>query len=328
MNRSGRTETMPKIVIIQPLPSEGYKIFDNHPDIDWEVVEDVSPGSLATRIADADGLTVRVAPLPAEVLESAAELKVISRHGVGYDNIPVDYCTKRGIPVAITAGANSVSVAEHAMFLMLAAARNAIFMDQAVRDNRFSARSELTGIELCGRTLLIVGFGRIGRQLASRAMAFGMEVLVFDPYFQETTPDNILVVGCLEDGLSKADFVSLHIPLTSETQNLIGSAELDMLPEKAVVVNASRGGIIDEDALLENIRSGRLHGAGLDTFAAEPPPAGSPLFDEPRIVLSPHSAALTEESLKAMGSLSVQNAIDGIKGRLRPEMVVNPSVLG
>ena len=326
MKRAAEPGPMPKVIIIQPLRPEGYKVFDEHPDIEWEVVEDISPRNLAAKIADADAVTVRVAPLPVESLERAVKLKVISRHGVGYDNVPVDYCTQRGIPVAITADANSVSVAEHAMFLMLAAARNAIFMDRSVRDSRFSARSERTGLELHGRTLFIVGFGRIGRQLASRARSFGMEILVFDPYF-EGNADSIEIVRRLEDGLPRANVLSLHLPLTGETHNLIGRNELALLPEKAIVINASRGGLVDEDALVEFIRSGRLHGAGIDTFAAEPPAADSPLFGEPQIVLSPHSAALTEESLNAMGRLSVQNAIDGIRGQLKPEMVVNPSVL-
>ena len=198
-------------------------------------------------------------------------LRVISRHGVGYDNIPVEYCTKRRIAVTITADANAVSVAEHAMFLMLAAARNANLMDAAVRHNNFDSRSDHLGLELSGRTLLIVGFGRIGKQLAARAQAFGMRVIVHDPFVAGTGQENFEFAADLSAGLAQANALSIHVPLTDATRGLIGGRELDLLKDQAIVVNASRGGLIDEGALLERIRSGKLHGAGIDTFDTEPP---------------------------------------------------------
>ena len=318
---------MPKIVIIQPLRPAAYKVLEGRDDISLRILHDASPESIAANIADADALTVRIAELPPEALDSAPQLRVISRHGVGYDNVPVDYCTRRKIAVTITADANSVSVAEHAMFLMLAAARNANFMDAAVRHNNFDARSDHMGLELSGRTLLILGFGRIGRKLAARAQAFGMRVIVFDPFIAESRHEHVEIVQNLDAGLARADVLSIHVPLTDATRNLIGGRELDMLKDRAIVVNASRGGLVDEGALLERITSGKLHGAGIDTFETEPPPEDSPLLADRRIVLSPHSAALTLESLDAMGRLAVQNALDGIDGKLRREMVVNPEVL-
>ena len=318
---------MPKLVIIQPLQPIAYKVLEGRADVSLQILHDVSPENIAANIADADALTVRVAPLPPEALEAAPRLRVISRHGVGYDNIPVEYCTRRGIAVTITADANSVSVAEHAMFLMLAAARNANLMDSAVRQHNFGARADHLGLELSGRTLLIVGFGRIGKQLAAKAQAFGMQVIAYDPFAAETQQENIEIVADLNAGLARADVLSMHVPLTDATRGLIGGRELDLLKDRAIVINASRGGLIDEGALLERIRSGKLHGAGIDTFETEPPAEDSPLLGDQRIVLSPHSAALTRESLSAMGQLSVQNALDGIDGALRREMVVNPEVL-
>ncbi|MCY3879228.1 MAG: hydroxyacid dehydrogenase [Rhodobacteraceae bacterium] len=318
---------MAKLVVVQSLRPEAYQLLQERGDVDYEITEDFAPDALTDRIEGADALTVRVAPLPEHVLDAAPDLKVISRHGVGYDNIPVDYCTRRGIAVAVTANANSVSVAEHALFLMLAAARNANVMDSAVRNNRFGERLNWIGLELMGRTLLIVGYGRIGRQLAVRAKAFGMRVLVHDPFVQCSDDDDVEIIGSLQDALREADVLSIHVPLTRETSNLIGGREMDLLRDRAILVNASRGGLVDEAALLQRIRSGKLHGAGIDVFESEPPPPDSPLLNDPRIILSPHSAALTEESLIAMGRLAVQNALDGIDGRLRPEMVVNPSVL-
>ena len=318
---------MPELVIIQPLQPVAYKVLEGRTDVSLHILRKVSPEIIAANIADADALTVRTAPLPPEALDAATRLRVISRHGVGYDNIPVDYCTKRRIAVTITADANSVSVAEHAMFLMLAAARNANLMDSAVRDSNFDARSDHLGLELSGRTLLIVGFGRIGRQLAARAQAFGMRVIVYDPFVAETRQEHVEIVADLNAGLAQADVLSMHVPLTDATRGLIGARELDLLRDRAIVINASRGGLIDERTLLERIRSGKLHGAGIDTFETEPPAEDSPLLGDRRIVLSPHSAALTLESLDAMGRQSVQNALDGIDGTLRREVVVNPEVL-
>ena len=319
---------MKKLVVVQKLRNDAYAALEGRPDVDWRQVEDVSPGNLSASIRDAMAITVRVAPLPESVLDAAPDLRVISRHGVGYDNIPVEYCTRRGIAVAITGNANSVSVAEHAMFLALAAARVGVVMDSAVRSGNFAARSEMTGLELRGRTLLIVGFGRIGRELARRASAFGMRILAYDPYLRGTPPHDVEMVADFPASLPRVDVLSLHVPLTPETRHLVGAAEIDLLRDRAIVVNAGRGGLVDEAALLDRVRSGKLQGAGLDTFEREPLPPDSPLTDEQRIVLSPHSAALTEESLSAMGRLTIKHALDGLDGKLDPSTLVNPEILG
>ena len=318
---------MKKLVIVQPLLPDAYRILDERPDIEWCVVDPGSPTELAEAIEDADGMTIRVMNLAEEVLDAAKKLRVISRHGVGYDNIPVAYCTRRNIAIAITAGANSNAVAEHAFFLMLAAARAGMEMDHGIREGDFAIRSRIVGIELAGKSLLVVGYGRIGQQLAARAKAFGMRILVHDP-FQEPAQDRELErVGSLKEALPQADFVSLHLPLTPETAGMIGGRELDLLPDNAIIVNSSRGGLVDEAALIDRINSGKLFGAGLDTFCQEPLPADSPLLAERRIILSPHSAALTDNSLRAMGRLAIRNAIAGIDGTLDPAMVVNPDSL-
>ena len=319
---------MKKLVIIQPLVQDAYAALNERPDIDWKVVEHGSAEVLAAAIAGADALTVRVGELTEEVLDAAPNLRVISRHGVGYDNVPVDYCTKRGIAVAITADANSTSVAEHAIHLMLAAARVGMQADAEIRKGNYGVRSRIIGLELCGKTALVVGHGRIGRKVANLAAAFGMNVLVHDPYAPIPESTGHSAVMRIEDGLERADIVTLHLPLTDETRGLLGPGELDLLRKNAIVVNVSRGGLVDESALLERVADGRLFGAGLDTFAEEPLPDDSPLLAEPRIVLSPHSASFTDNSLRAMGMLTVRNAIDGIDGTLDPRMVINPEILG
>ena len=318
---------MKSILVVQPLRPEALAIFDARKDVSYKVVTDVSEGNLVANVEDADAITVRTAEISERVLAAAPRLKVISRHGVGYDNIPVNECTARGIPVTIVGSVNAVSVAEHTFYLMLAAARAGIELDTAVRRGDFRIRERVTGLELNGRNLLIIGFGRIGKQVATRAQVFGMNVSVFDPYYQGDLPNDIRVVTSFETGLRAANVVTLHTPLTEETRGILGAHELSLLPKGAIVVNASRGGLIDETALLAAVKSRHLHGAGLDTFEAEPLPPDSPLFAEPRIVLSPHAAAMTETSLSAMAVMTAKNALAALDGTLDPDLVVNRSVL-
>lgn len=319
---------MANILVVQPIHSQALALLDARADIAYTVVTDHREESLLPLMSEVDAITLRDAPFSRALLEAAPRLKVVSRHGVGYDNVPVEACTARGVPVTVVGPVNAVSVAEQTLLLMLAAARSAIVLDSAVRGGDFAARRRFTGVDLQGRTLLLIGFGRIGREVAARAGAFGMRIRVFDPHLTARPQSPIETVSSLDEGLAGADVVSLHVPLTDETRGLIGARELAKLPRGAIVVNASRGGLLDEDALLASVRSGHLHGAGLDTFAVEPLPAGSPLLGEPRIVLSPHSAALTEGSLIAMGVATVRNALAALDGTLDPDLVVNPSVLG
>ncbi|MDK4742946.1 hydroxyacid dehydrogenase [Rhizobium sp. CNPSo 3464] len=318
---------MKKILVVQPLRPEALHLFDQRTDISYEVVTDFSRENLLKHVADADAITVRDAPLSADVLAAAPNLKIVSRHGVGYDNIPIDHCTLRGIPVTVVGDVNAISVAEQTMFLMLAAAKSGVQLDAAVRRGDFAARSRLIGIELRGRTLLVVGFGRIGREVAKRSASFGMDIVVYDPYAKRSEVEGATFVDSLEDGLAAADVVTLHIPLSDTTRNLIDADALRQLKRGAIIVNTARGGIIDEEALADALADGHMRAAGLDTFATEPLPTTDRLVSEERVVLSPHSAALTEESLIAMGVMTARNALAGIDGNLDPQLVVNRSVL-
>jgi D-3-phosphoglycerate dehydrogenase len=318
---------MRKVLVVQPIRSEGLRLFDARPDIAVEVLTDVSQENLLRHILDAEALTIRDAPLSIRVLEVARRLKVISRHGVGFDNIPIDYCTSRGIPVAIVGNVNAISVAEHTMWLILTCARSGIRLDNAVRSGEFGSRADITGVELRGRTLLIVGFGRVGREVAARAIAFGMRVVAFDPYVDHAKFTEVSFVDTLDEGLSVADILSLHVPLTGETRALIGHRGLALMPHGAIVINTARGGVLDEAAVVSALRSGRLRGAGLDTFSDEPVPRGHPLLAEKGVVLSPHAASLTVEALVAMSQTTVRNAIAGLDGVLNRTLVVNPAAL-
>lgn len=318
---------MKKILVIQPLRAEALNLFEQRNDVSFEVVTDFSRDNLLSRVSDIDAITVRDAPLPIDVLAAAPNLKIVSRHGVGYDNIPVDYCTTRGIPVTVVGDVNAISVAEQTMFLMLAAAKVGVQFDAAVRKGDFAARSRLIGVELRGRTLLVIGFGRIGREVATRSASFGMKIMAYDPFASRAEFEGVSFVDKLEDGLAAADVLSLHIPLSEASRNLIDAKALRSLKRGAIVINTARGGIIDEAALVDALRTGHIRSAGLDTFAVEPLPATDPLIAEERVILSPHSAALTEESLVAMGVTTARNALAGLDGALDPALVVNRSVL-
>lgn len=316
-----------KILVIQPLHPTAIALLDARKDISYEVMTDFSEATLVKAARNVDAITVRDAPLSRNVIEQAPSLSVISRHGVGYDNIPVDFCTQKSIPVTVVGPVNAVSVAEQTLFLLLAAARAGVVLDRAVRDGNFSARSNTLGVELLGKTLLLIGYGRIGQEVARRALAFGLKVTVYDPYYAGGADVEITLVGCLDAALKQADAVSLHLPLSDATRNILGARELGLLPKGAIIVNASRGGLIDETALANAVQSRALHGAGIDTFNVEPLDPRSPLIREPRIVLSPHSAALTEDALIAMGVKTVENALAGLKGSLNPQLVINKEVL-
>jgi D-3-phosphoglycerate dehydrogenase len=318
---------MTKVLIAQPIHSGGIRLLAARPDIRCEVLESPTAELMAGAVGDAEALIIREAPLPAAVVAAAPLLKIVSRHGVGVDNVPVDLCTERGIAVTVVGGANAVAVAEHALYLMLAVARHGVRLDRAVRAGDFAARTRFTAVELRGRTLLIVGFGRVGRELGPRARALGMNLIAFAPMVDRARHPDIRFCDRLEQGLAEADILSLHLPLTPSTRGMIGAAELARLRPGAILINTARGGIVDESALVAALDSGHLRGAGIDTFETEPLPLGHPLVTREDVVLTPHTAAATEEGMIAMATIAAQNALDGIDGRLNPALVVNPTVL-
>jgi D-3-phosphoglycerate dehydrogenase len=289
------------------------------------------PGLLAA-IADANGVLVRAAHITREVIEAAPALEVVSRHGVGYDAVDVEALTERGIPLTITPAANAVSVAEHAMFQMLALAKRCQEHDACVREGRFGeGRMAMRAADVHGKTLLIVGFGRIGSLVAPRALGFGMRVLACDPYID---PAVIEAAGCTPVAdfravLPEVDVLTVHTPLTAQTRAMVGAAELAAMKPTALVLNTARGGIVDEDALAAALGAGRLAGAGVDVFEDEPgpPDIARPLFARDNVIFSPHIAGVSLEAGIRMGRMSVQNVLDCFDGCLSADVVVNKEVL-
>lgn len=317
-----------KVLVVQPISPVAMELLAARPDLQAEVLPNFHPETIMTAIRDAHAVLIRDAPLSPAAVEAAGQLQVVSRHGVGYDNIPVSVCTAKHVPVTIIGDVNTVAVAEHALFLMLAVAKNGARFDRAVRAGDFAARGRLTNTELRGKTLGLVGYGRIGQELASRARGLGMRIAAFDPWVDRNVHADVAFAETIEGLLESGDVISLHLPLTPETRGLIGDGAFARMKPGAILVNAARGGIVDEAALIASLDSGRLAGAGLDVFAQEPVAADDPLLAREDIVFSPHNAALTAESLVEMGCAAVRNVLDAFDGKLDPKLVVNREVLG
>ncbi len=285
----------PRILICDPIHPDGVALLREHAEVDV-VEEALTPAELEQRVRDYDALVVRSrTQVTAGVIHAGYRLKAIARAGAGLDNIDVHAAQSQGVAVINAPDANTLAVAEHTFALMLALARRIVQADQSMKAGRWE-KSKLMGTGLAGKTLGIIGFGRIGRQVAKRAAAFDMRILVNQP---RLTPELALELGVekvdLPDLLARADFVTLHVPLRPENIGLIGREELAQMKPTAYLINTARGGIVDEDALLEALEAGRLAGAGLDVFQGEPN-VKPELVRHPRVVATPHIAASTEDA--------------------------------
>ena len=315
---------MPHLLIAGKIHDDGIALLKAAKGVTYDYVTEISHDSYAPLIEKADGLVVRTQPVPALTIAQGKNLKIVSRHGVGYDAVDVPALNARGIPLAIIGDVNSRPVAEHAMMLMLALAKKVRTYDAATRVGPWGYRNSFEAIELHEKNLLVVGFGRIGRHVAKMASGFGMTIYAFDPF---QSNDAIKAGGAepvtdLKTGLALADFVSVHVPM-SGGKAVIGSEELACMKKSALIVNTARGGLIDENALHAALQSSQIAGAGIDVFLEEPPPADHPLFTSEKVILSPHSASLTAESAIRMAVMSVKNALDYFDAKLDPAFVVN-----
>jgi D-3-phosphoglycerate dehydrogenase / 2-oxoglutarate reductase len=263
-------------------------------------------------------------------LEASGEMKVVTRIGVGFDAVDVPALSKRRVPLMVAGTANSPSVAEHAVFMMLTLAKRATEMHSIVRDNRWAARLGMLPYDLFGKTVLIVGFGRIGTRTAKRCLAMEMTVLVYDPYKPAA---DIKAAGCepvsdLDAVLSRADFVTIHCPKNPETVGMFNAARIKLMKPAAYLINTARGGIVDEKALHEALLSKRLAGAGLDVFEQEPPPAQHPLLALPNVIMAPHVAGVTREAVDRMSEQTARNILSALDGTPIRQNVINQDVLG
>ncbi|HUJ87093.1 MAG TPA: hydroxyacid dehydrogenase [Burkholderiales bacterium] len=318
-----------KVLMVQGLHPEGVKLLAARADVEpLELMTD-DEAQIMAAARDADAITVRSARITRRVIEAARKLKIVARHGVGYDAVDVGALSARGVPLAISIHANMVPVAEHVMFMLLALFKEAAHYDALARGADWGSRWNVRANDLAGKNLLIVGFGRTGSRVARRALAFDMKVHACDPYIDQAL---IRQAGCapvadLRAALPGMDAVSVNCPLSAETRHMFSRAELGAMKPGAVIVNCARGGIVDEAALYEALVAGRLRGAGLDVFEREPSPADNPLFRLKNVIVSPHVAGVTVESTIRMSAQTAQNVLDCFDGKLDRAVVVNQEVL-
>lgn len=324
--------TRKKVLLPATMTDAGWQVARARADIEAIPFETgIAPAQFHALLADAAGVGLSMTPFGAAELKAAPHLQVVARHGVGYDAVDVAALTGARVPLMITGIANSPSVAEQALYLMLELVRRGAHFDRMVREQRWGDRmARPLPADLFGKTVLIIGFGRIGSRLARMCLALGMTVLCHDPYVPAAVIEG---AGCaaavsLDAALAQADFVSVNCPKTTQTTGLIGAARLALMKPGAFLVNTARGGIIDEPALHQALSGGALRGAGLDVFEREPPETSNPLFTLPNVILAPHMAGVTQEAMDRMGITMVRNVLSVLDGEPALDNVVNKEIYG
>jgi len=322
-----------KIVMTESMSQLGRALLKERDDI--EVVEFpnmISAGDFEAMLkaqAPVHGVALGGTGFGEAELEASRDMKVVTRIGVGYDAVDVPALSRRKVPLMVAGTANSPSVAEQAVFMMLTLAKRAVEMHAIVKDGKWGARLGMLPYDLFGKTVLIVGFGRIGTRTAKRCLAMEMNVLVYDPHKPAA---EIKAAGCepvtdLDAALPRADFVSIHCPKTPETVGMFNAARLRRMKAVAYLINTARGGIVDEPALYDALASGRLARAGLDVFAQDPPPSGHSLFELPNVIMAPHMAGVTREAVDRMSVQTARNLLSALDGDPIRQNVVNQDVL-
>lgn len=304
-----------KILVSDRLSRQGIDILKSEDDIEVVLRPNLTHKQLIECIKDYDAMIIRsTTTVTADILEAASNLKVIGRAGVGVDNVDVDTATRLGILVANTPTSNTISAAEHTISLMLALSRNVPQANVSLKGGRWN-RSKFIGVELYNKVLGIIGLGRIGSEVVRRAKAFDMKVIAYDPYISQEGAEKIGVkLVSFEEVLSQSDYISLHVPYTSETHHLIGKKEFDLMKPETKIINCARGGIIDESALYDALKSRKIAGAALDVFEEEPI-EGSPLFELDNVVVTPHLGAATEEAQANVAIEIAQHVINALRGK-------------
>lgn len=318
-----------RIMVQMPLTDGIRSVLDGRDDVEAVRYTELSEENILQHVGEYDAALLSIAPFTRRIIEKAERMKIVARHGVGYDAVDVPALTDHGIPLAVVGVANSVTVAEHALFFILALAKRALAYDREVRKGNWNIRYDLPAYDIAGRKVLVLGYGRIGRRLVPRLTAMDMDVYVHDPYVIQ---DAIQTAGATpvadwRDALPDMDFLSVNCPKNEETNGMVGAKELASMKETAFVVNTARGNIVDEKALYDALKNNVIAGAGIDPFVVEPATPDEPLFQLDNILVSPHSAGVTQESLFRMGAVAAQNILDCFDGKLDPDNVINKEVL-
>jgi D-3-phosphoglycerate dehydrogenase len=318
------------ILLPEPIEAEAKKLLE---DSGARVVlsPDKTPATVAALMPDADAVVLRTGiKMTAELLALGKKLKTVSRTGAGFDNVDVDAATAHGVIVSSSIGANTTTVAEHALALIFSLYKQLPTLDRETRKGNFKIRYAYLSRDLRGKTLGVIGFGRIGSEIAKACHdSFGMKVVAYDEFLPKSVQANYsswVEFTELNALCASADVITMHVPLTDGTRGLVNAARLSLMKKDAVIVNTSRGGVIDEVALAEALNAGKLGGAGLDVFEEEPPRGDNPLLACEKAILTPHAAALTQECVVRMAELGAQRVLDLMNGYM-PANVANPEVL-
>ena len=317
-----------KIGVIDKINSKGLKLLKDNNNFQYEIVTDLSKENLLQKLPNYDGITLRRGIIDRELLEKCTKLKVISRHGVGYDNVDINYIKENDIKLLVTDSSTSTSPAEHIMFMILSIYKGVSLFDDIVRKGDFAKAINLdikSNFELYNKNILIVGFGRIGKKLIKKCLGFDLKVEVYDPYVSNEIIKSYggKKIDNLNEGLSRADILSLSLPLNKDTYKLISLREMQLMKKNSIIINASRGGIVNEKDLDFALKTKIIFFAGLDVFENEPPEQNNPLLTNQRVFLSPHSATFTVECLENMSIETVTNIIDFFEKRIDKSKIVS-----
>ena len=318
--------TRKKVVVTNIIDEQGLEILRGGAEVVY--LPELPGRTLSDEIGEAHALLVRAAKISRNLLEKAENLLVIAKHGVGYDTIDVEAATERRILVVNTPDANTESVAEHNMCLMLCLSKNVCRGDRALRQGKLTKREDLMGVELSGKRLGIVGMGKIGVELSEKCrLAFNMRIICYDPYVpkEKVAKLGYKQVEELDELLRESEYVVISVPLTKTTANLIGAKELALMREDAFLINSSRGGIVDEVALYDCLKQKRIAGAGLDVFLTEPLLPDNPLLSLENVVATPHLGAMTTDAMKRMATTAAEEIMRVFQGQT-PKYPVNPEI--
>ncbi len=320
---------MPHIVVADPIHADGMERLLSTPGVTVDHPGNAGGRPLAERLRGADGLIVRGTVVDDALLAHADRLRVVCRHGVGYDLVDVPALTARGIALMITPEANAASVAEHALMLMLSLARRVVPVSTGVRRGEWRVRGDSPTFDVAGRTVLVIGFGRIGTRVSRLCAAFGMRVLVHDPFIPAGTIRGAGFEAVVERdaGLAAADIVTVHVPSSERTRRMVNADFLKAMKPGAILVNTARGTLVDEPALVAALTSGHVAAAGVDVLTVEPMVEPVPLVGLDNVIVTPHVAASTAQGLQRMAVHSAANVIDFLDGRIDRDAVVNTEVL-
>ncbi|MBI9105183.1 MAG: hydroxyacid dehydrogenase [Spirochaetales bacterium] len=317
---------MNKVLVDRPLHPDAHSLLSANAEVLEVYDDDRTRIEAALRVADGVICSAALKMFEKEI-SIAGRLKVIGRPGVGYDSVDVAASSRQGIPLVYTPDGPTESVAEHVIMMMLMAAKRINTVQKAFReDGDFGIRTRVTGTELLGKTLGLIGFGRIGRrtaEIASRGL--GMKILVHDPFIGSFDDEAITASETLEQLLRISDIISVHIPFSEENRNLIGFKEFSMMKQEAVFINTARGGVVDEEALIDALQTGKIASAGLDVYQKEPPDKDNLLLKLENVIATPHLSSFTDDGKRKMGMMVVEGVLDVLSGK-KPQFIVNPEV--